>query len=302
MPIQINRYAYGHAAEFIETAHGPDIIKNALANHPAQSKLTWTPALRAYDNTRKKAALKQTADLCEQLARYTDQATKAHDLFITLGGDHSCAIGTWSGASAAAKRNNHEIGLIWIDAHMDAHTMHSSTSKNIHGMPLAALLGHGSSELTNLHNNHIKLKPHNVALIGIRSYEPEEAELLNKLGVKVYDMKSIQQMGLVTVMKAALFQVTQQADVFGITIDIDAIDPNDAPGTGTREPNGIAATELLDALPILTAHEKLIGAEIAEFNPNRDLDRKTEQIVLQLLNILFNHHIKKYKTLASCSH
>jgi arginase len=200
-----------------------------------------------------------------------------------LGGDHSCAIGTWSGAASALQG---PLGLIWVDAHLDSHTPESSPSKNIHGMPLATLLGYGDPTLTGIQNAKPKILPENVVLIGIRHYEPAEHELLSTLGVKIFYMEDITEMGLDAVMTSALAIITEKTEAFGISVDVDGIDPLDAPGVGYREPNGIPAFDLLKSLKLLIQNKAFIGAEIAEFNPERDIEHKTEKLIIDLISLL----------------
>lgn len=291
MPIQMNQYAFGHAAQTIETAQGPRAIKNRLEKSTLSPYLQWTPELTALDDTRQAKALGQTVALCEKLAQYTHQAVKQQQFFMTLGGDHSCALGTWSGAAGALGANE-ALGLIWIDAHMDSHTMTSSATKNIHGMPLSALLGHGESALTQLFSTQTKLQPENVVLIGIRSYEPAEAELLNTLGVTIFDMNVIDQLSIEAVIKKAIEQTTKNTHAFGLTLDLDAIDPTDAPGTGTPVDHGILASDLLATLPLIANHPNFIGAELAEFNPVLDVNNTTELLSIKLIECLLRPQLK----------
>ena len=148
--------------------------------------------------------------------------------FCVIGGDHSCAIGTWS-AVAHVNRQHGDIGLIWIDAHMDSHTHLTSTSKNIHGMPVACLLGEGSQSLSQVLDSQPKLKPENLCIIGVRSYEAGEAALLKRFGVKVFFMDEVQQRGFQAVLTEAWQRVSRTTCGVGLSIDMDAIDPLDAP-------------------------------------------------------------------------
>ncbi len=136
---------------------------------------------------------------------------------VVIDGDHSCAIGTWSGVYSALAQQiaNPQLGLIWIDAHMDSHTMATSPSGAIHGMPVASLLGHGETKLCRIASNANKIQPANLCLIGIRSFEPAEAQLLNKLGVKVFYMKDIHEHGFQQVFEHAKTHVTQNSDKYG---------------------------------------------------------------------------------------
>lgn len=226
------------------------------------------------------------AELCQRLAVEVAATVQAGVPFAVLGGDHSCAMGTWSGA-AAALLHRRPLGLIWIDAHMDSHTPETSSSGAVHGMPLASLLGYGDSRLRNVQYAGSKVFAEHVCLIGVRSYEPAEAEFLQQHKVRVYFMDEVRERGLSTVINEAYELISRSATQFGISIDLDAIDPLDAPGVGSPEPGGIAAADLMQALAPLSAKPGLLGIEIAEFNPARDHDNKTARIIMRLIEEFF---------------
>lgn len=198
-----------------------------------------------------------------------------------IGGDHSCAVGTWSGVSRKLRGS---LGLLWIDAHMDAHTFQSTPSGAIHGMPVAALLGEGAPSLTQIAGEHAKVRPENLVLFGVRSYEPEEKALLQKFGVRVYGMEEIRQRGFVTTWREAMSIVTQGTSGFGITLDLDALDPHDVPAVGSPVAGGIHQQEILsalDQLSIFYGASQWSGIEIVEFNPNLDVDDQTCEFIHQ---------------------
>jgi len=201
---------------------------------------------------------------------------------LVVGGDHAMAVGTWSGAvtALAAERS---FGLIWIDAHMDSHTPQTTPSQAIHGMPLAALMGHGESALTHLAGTSPILDPRHVVLIGVRSFEVGEAELLKRLNVTVYHMSEVKKLGIKTVFEKALQQVTNGTKAFGVSVDLDGFDPSDAPGTGTPEPDGLPAMEVLQALKTVCHHPLFRALEIAELNPTKDVDNKTLTLAQKIL-------------------
>jgi arginase len=222
------------------------------------------------------------ASFCAELANECWSVIKRGARLAVIGGDHSCAMGTWSGVYRALN-NYGEVGLIWVDAHMDAHTPETSHSGALHGMPLAALLGYGDPQFTDIGTPGRKLLPENVCLVGVRSYEPEEAALLHELGVKVFYMDEIQQRGLNAVMQDARTIVTQNTVGFGITIDLDALDPADAPGVGSPVPGGLRGSQLIEALEPLKDSMQLLGVEIVEFNPRRDTNQQTAKLAEALL-------------------
>lgn len=198
---------------------------------------------------------------------------------LIVGGDHSMAIGTWSGVKAAM--GDEGMGLIWIDAHMDAHTPETSPSLNIHGMPLATLLGQGEERFANLERTCPKLKPENLCLIGIRSFEKGEEDLLKRLGVQVYFMKEVEERGFAAVFAEARHKLAGRP--FGLSIDVDAFDPQEAPGTGTAEASGLWLKDTKSALYGLAQDPAFLALEIAEFNPHRDINNKTCRLIWELI-------------------
>ena len=191
------------------------------------------------------------------------------DFPLVIGGDHSCAIGTWSGVKRALGAPA-RLGLIWIDAHMDSHTVVTSATRHIHGMPLASLLGHGDPRLTGVAGGGAKLLPADVCLIGVRSFESEEAALLKQLGVRVYFMHEVRRRGLSAVFAEALRLVGEHTAGYGISIDLDALDPAEEPGVGTPVPGGLLRADMVDALALAHGDDKLLAVEIVEYNPYRD--------------------------------
>jgi arginase len=193
---------------------------------------------------------------------------------LVVGGDHSCAIGTWSGVHRALAGRG-PLGLIWIDAHMDSHTFATTPSGQIHGMPLACLLGYGEAALTGIDGAEVKLRPEHVCLIGVRSYEADEAALLHRLGVRVFDMNEIRRRGLAEVFDAALAIVRHGTAGFGVSVDLDALDPDEEPGVGTPVPGGLHRAELAAALSRLRGDPAFVAMEIVEYNPRRDRGHAT---------------------------
>jgi ornithine--oxo-acid transaminase len=257
-------------------AGGPDALRaGGLLEHLhcAGLEARWEETLRpAGPSDRTKA--EDVAALCARLEEAVGRPLLAGDVPVVLGGDHSCAIGTWRGVGRAAG----PFGLIWIDAHLDSHTPRTSPSGLLHGMPLAFLLGEGETPLA----GPPALDPKQVCVVGVRSFEPEEAGLLQRLGVTVFSMEDIRRRGLEAVLEDALETVRRGTAGFGISIDLDALDPADAPGTGTPVPGGIRLHELLPALPHIGCGHRLLALEIAEFDPQRDVEGQTARAVGEL--------------------
>lgn len=268
---------------------GPDVLKSLGAAdmlNTSTQHATWRQTVRPdidINSTGNKSDI--VYDVCGKLAHHVYEVAAKHERFVVFGGDHSCAIGTWSGARRAAP--NDHIGLIWIDAHMDSHIPETSPSGNLHGMPLACLLGHGEKRLVQLGDNAPTLLPQNVCLIGIRSYEKGEATLLNMLGVRVFYMQEVIQKGFAAVFSEALALVKSHTTRFGISIDLDAVDPSEAPGVGSPAQNGLHRNELNAALSSVKNDVALIGMEITELNPEMDENNQTAQLALSMVKTVF---------------
>ena len=226
------------------------------------------------------------AEFCTRVARQTRDIVAAGELPLVLAGDHSCAVGTWSGISRGLQPRG-ALGMIWIDAHMDSHTPATTESGAWHGMPLAALLGFGEPALTDCLGAGPKLSPQHVCLIGVRSFESGEAALLARLGVRIFHMEEIERRGLDTVMSEALAIARNGTAGFGVSLDIDAIDPHEAPGVGTPAAGGIGAGDMRSALLRLGATDGLVGFELAEYDPHRYRHQRTGKLALDLVDALF---------------
>lgn len=280
-PIPLLGYACGLGAGDTGTRHGAEAIASRL------SFQKFTPEfLYPLQEVQGLAAMPVLAEINLRLAQQTFKLAEASQRFITIGGDHSCAIGTWSGVASALQPRG-DLGLIWFDAHMDSHTPATTPSNNIHGMPVATLLGEGDASLTEILSAHRKIKPANLCLIGVRSFETEEKKLLESMQVRVFYMDEINERGIDVVIEEALALVTRDTVGFGISFDLDVIDPLDAPGVGSPAPNGLRAKSLLNALTVLGNHPNFVGLEVAEYNPNLDINQQTKHFATQLINTLF---------------
>jgi arginase len=216
--------------------------------------------------------------LCGMLASAVVAAMRRARLPCVVGGDHSCAGGTWTGV---ARMLQGELGLVWIDAHMDSHTPATSHSGRLHGMPLAWLLGQSDDALYGLSAGVVD--PEHVALIGVRSYEPEEKERLDRLGVRVFHIEEVHRRGLDTVAAEALAIAKGGTSGFGVSIDLDAVTPEEAPGVGTPVDDGIAAGELTRVLRSYGARPELVAIELVEYLPRLDPDGRSARVAIELL-------------------
>jgi len=281
--LQIVGVACGLGARDRRCESGPDALRAAKLIARLQSRgfrAAWADTIRPAAG--EQDSLKAVAGTCRRLAQRVE-AIGRHGAFpLVLGGDHSCAIGTWKGVARSLAPEG-ALGLLWIDAHMDAHTPQTTPSGALHGMPLACLLGHGDSSLTAIAGD-ARLDPAHVCLVGVRSFEAAEAELLKRLGVRVYFMHDIARRGLDAVMREALEHVQKGTAGFGVTVDLDVLDPRDAPGVTTPVPGGIGVAELTAALTQLAHHPALTAVEIVEYNPQRDCYAATAGLVADILD------------------
>ncbi|MGC5325168.1 arginase [Brevibacillus sp. SYSU BS000544] len=202
---------------------------------------------------------------------------------LVLGGDHSIAIGTIAGV-AKHKKN---LGVIWFDAHGDLNTGETSPSGNIHGMPLAASLGLGDSRLVNIGGFAPKVKPENVVVIGARDLDPGERQLIKNKGIKVYTMHEIDRIGMARVMEEAIAHVSKNTDGVHLSLDLDGLDPHDAPGVGTPVIGGISYREGHLAMEILAEADVLTSAEFVEVNPILDRQNVTAKVAVALMSSAF---------------
>lgn len=243
------------------------------------------------------------SEFSPRLALRVQTCIEAGRLPVVVGGDHSCAVGTWSGAAMALRhrqalpddatdadlrRSGQRLGLVWIDAHLDAHTPQTSESQMPHGMPLAALLGHGSAALTEVAGRGPKLRPADVVVIGARSWEAGEAALLRRLGVRVMVAEEVHRRGFAACIREATAQVSDGTAAWGLSFDLDALDPQDAPGTGTPVAQGLRLAEVAQVLHGLAWEPRLIACELVEYNPVLDRDRVTAAATETLLGALID--------------
>lgn len=207
---------------------------------------------------------------------------------LVLGGDHSIAIGTLAGLSD--KYSN--LGVIWYDAHADLNTAETSPSGNIHGMPLAASIGLGHEDLVNLYSEKQKIKPENVIIIGARSVDPGERQLIKEQGIKVYSMHEIDRDGMTAVMENAIAYLrSRNVDGVHLSLDLDGLDPLYTPGVGTPVPGGISYRESHLAMEMLEDSGMITSVEFVEVNPILDEKNKTADVAVGLMGSLFGEKL-----------
>lgn len=238
------------------------------------------PMLRPSPTERRKQLA--VSKLCGLLASAVADAMRRGQLPCVLGGDHSCAGGTWTGvARGLSGRGGGELGLVWVDAHMDAHTPGTSHTGRLHGMPLAWLLGQDDDPLYGLAAGVVA--PEHVSLVGVRSYEPEEKQRLDRLGVRVFYMEDIRRRGIDAVFDDALAIATRGTAAFGISVDLDAVSPDEAPGVGTPVADGLSSAALVRVLQRIGGKPNLAAVELVEYCPRLDRDGRSARVAIDVL-------------------
>jgi arginase len=226
--------------------------------------------------------LSEIAQTCQALADMVERAVSQNKLPVVIGGDHSIAIGTVSGISRSFQARNKMAGLIWIDAHADMNTPESSPSGNVHGMPLACCIGVGPKELTHLYGYAPKVQPRNVALVGLRDIDRLEKPSVQSTGVTPFTMRSIDEMGLRSVMKQAIEIASEGTEGFHVSFDLDSVDPTEAPGVGTPVRGGLTYREAHLAMEMICDSGAMLGLEIVEVNPVLDVANRTALLGVEL--------------------
>lgn len=266
------------------TELGPEaLLQGGLSELLREEKIPFKisdpiyPILRGHEaKIAMKFRLKLINDFNQKLANKVQKSLSEGYFPIILGGDHSIAAGSWYGYSHYC----HEpFGLIWFDAHMDAHTAATSESGSWHGMPLAALLGHG--ELFQ-NENEPAIIPSNVFLIGTRSFEQGEANFLKLKNVRIYTMEEVNSRGLKNIIEDVL-SLTSHLKTLVVSLDLDVIDPLEAPGVGTKDVGGISSKDLISSLSDINRTEKLKAFELAEYNPYEDLNNQTLRLSYEII-------------------
>jgi arginase len=236
--------------------------------------------------------LAEIAETCSHTGQAVLKALKEGMTPLILGGDHSLAAGTVSGVAEFYRRRKQKIGLIWMDAHPDINTPETSPSGNVHGMPLAALVGLGPEPLAKLFGHAPKVAPENVALIGIRDIDAAELDNLRQAGLThIYTMRDIDERGMRAVMEEALQAAGNGTAGYHVSLDMDWIDPEDAPGVGTPVRGGATYREAHLAMEILADNGRLLGLEIVEVNPVIDEHNRTAELAVELACSAFGKKI-----------
>ena len=223
--------------------------------------------------------LEPILDVCENLAAAVERHSGPGDFPLVIGGDHSLTLGSVAGAVKARG----SVGVIWIDAHADFNTDQTTPSGNIHGMPLAALIGRGHERLVGLGGFGPKVAPVNIAIVGSRDLDPDERALLRQAQVHVFTMKDIDRIGLPAAITRALEIATAETGGVHVSFDMDAVDPSEAPGVGTPVPGGITYREAHLAMELIADSGKMTSLDITEVNPILDHANRTARLAVEFI-------------------
>ena len=227
--------------------------------------------------------LAEISDACRELSDAVEKTLVEGMLPIVLGGDHSIAVGTTTGVATHFRKKEKQIGLLWLDAHGDMNTPESSPSGNVHGMPLASIIGYGATELVEMGGFKPKINPRNVAIIGARDLDSRERRIIKESGIHVFTMRDIDERGMREVMADALRFAADDTDGVAISLDLDFVDPEDAPGVGTPVRGGVTYREAHLAMEMIADSEAMVSLEIVEINPVIDEHNKTASLGVELV-------------------
>jgi len=231
----------------------------------------------------KKKFIKEIARVCDKLYQTARESQEEGALPLILGGDHSLAAGSVAASAARARGQNQSIALLWIDAHGDMNTPASSPSGNVHGMPLACCVGIGPKELTHLFGYAPKVAPRNVALVGVRDVDQLEAPHVRNSGVRAFTMRHIDERGLRSVMEEAIEIASNGTAGFHLSLDMDYVDPRDAPGVGTPVRGGGTYREAHLAMEMICDSGRMLSMEVVEVNPVIDEVNRTADLAVELI-------------------
>jgi arginase len=219
---------------------------------------------------------------CDELRKQVERSLGEGRLPLVLGGDHSIAIGSVAGTSNHFARAGENVGLIWFDAHGDANTPETTPSGNIHGMSLAVSIGLGDTDLVNLGGRGAKVLPSNTVLIGCRDLDSGERQMLKKSGVTVYTMRDVDERGMKSVVDEAISLAGDNTAGIHLSFDLDVVDPEDAPGTGTPVWGGITYREAHLAMEMLCDRAQIVAIDLVEVNPVIDSQNMTGILAAEL--------------------
>jgi len=252
--------------------------RNGFPIHDHGYVATAAPETRAHGDAKLRFG-DPIAHTCIRLRDRVAAILRGQEFPVVLGGDHSIAMGSVAGAASHVG----ELGLLWIDAHADLNTPETTPSGNVHGMPLAVLLGRGDPDLLAIAGTEPAVKVEHTAILGLRDVDSGEAERIRRLGITVHTMKDIDERGIGTCIKEALATVTNGTDAFHVSLDMDALDPEIAPGVGTPVPGGLTYREAHLACELAADTKKLVSLDVVEVNPILDERNRTGKLAVDLV-------------------
>ena len=259
-------------------AEAPGLLAPLLAERLARRGAAVLPGPMLSPAPTERRKQLAVSKLCGLLASAVADSLRNGRLPCVIGGDHSCAGGTWTGVARAIRG---KLGLVWVDAHMDAHTPGTSHTGRLHGMPLAWLLGQDDDPLYGLAAG--VLDPGHVCLLGVRSFEPEEEQRLRRLGVRVILMREIEGRGIDAALDEALAIATAGSGAFGISVDLDVVTPEEAPGVGTPVQGGISGQALARAMERIGGRPDLAALELVEYCPRLDREGRSARVAVEIM-------------------
>ena len=229
--------------------------------------------------------------VCEELADETADAVAEGDVPLVIGGDHSLVAGSLAGAARHFATRGETVGCVYLDTHGDLHMPSTSLTGNVHGMPLAHLLGHGDERFASIAGPAPALSTKQLALVGIRDLDKPERDAIRQWGITCFTMRHIDELGLEEVMRRAIAVATSGTDRLWVSCDMDWVDPSDAPGVGTPVRGGATYREAQLAMEMVADTGKLVGLDIVETNPVLDERNRTAELAVQLAMSAFGHRI-----------
>jgi arginase len=235
--------------------------------------------------------LKEIRDTCGRLRDRVVEVLGKGKIPVVLGGDHSIAMGTIAGVSRFHRERKEKIGLVWFDAHADSNTAETTPTGNIHGMPLAVVLGMGAPELVNLSGACPMVDGSRAAVVGLRDVDPAERANVKASGIGAFTMRDVDERGMRAVMEDAIRRATNGTAGIHVSFDLDAMDPDEAPGVGTPSPGGLSYREAHLAMEMLADTGKILSAELVEVNPILDHRNGTARLGVELLASLLGKKI-----------
>lgn len=240
----------------------------------------WQPAVNGYRH------LAEVAEWNRTLHTAMLAELQQNRLPIMMGGDHCLGMGSISAVARHCKATGRKLRVLWLDAHADFNTATLTPSGNIHGMPVACLCGHGPAELVDIGGPGHRLHPRDIRQVGIRSVDPGEKHMLAELGIEVFDMRFIDEMGMRHTMELALALVDANTHLH-VSLDVDFLDPDIAPGVGTTVRGGPTYREAQLCMEILADCGALGSVDVVELNPTRDVRNQSAELAVDLLESLF---------------